>query len=52
MDPKLVYQCQYRPSLCIWRDLYLCHLSKPFLAKCATSQSDLSARAQLENVYY
>ena len=34
MEPKFVDQCQNWPSPCIMRDLYLCHLSKVFLAKC------------------
>ena len=52
MGPKFVDQCQNWPSPCILTDLYLCHLSKAFLAKSATSQTDPSARAKLENVYY
>ena len=52
MEPKFVDQCQNWPSPCILRDLHLCHLSKAFLAKRATSQTDQSARAKLENVYY
>ena len=31
MCQKLVYQRQNWPSPCIWRDLYLCHLSKVFI---------------------
>ena len=43
---------QNRPSLQIWRDLLMCHLSKVFLAKCEPWWNDLSVCAQLENVYY
>ena len=30
MSQKLLYQRQNWPSLCIWRDLYLCQLSEVF----------------------
>ena len=30
MGPKLLYQCQNWSNTCIWRDLYLCYLSKDF----------------------
>ena len=52
MYQKLVYQCQNWPILCIWRDLYMPHLCKVFLAKCSPKVTDLYARAQFENAYY
>ena len=47
-----LYHHQNRPSLQIWRDLLMCHLSKVFLPKSAPWWNDLSVCAQLENVYY
>ena len=48
MRPKLVYQRQNWSGLCIWRYLYLCHLSKFFLDKCAPWSSDLSLALNLK----
>ena len=52
MSPKFVYQCQNWPSRWTWRYLLLCYLSKTFLDKYAPWWTDLSACAQLENIYY